>query len=89
MTITTLESVTIEHLDFDFEPACETPFCTFGHPRATHILISPCCEVLSCTGCAEDAEECVTLAMVMGARLRCRRCDAVNSADSCRVEPLA
>lgn len=89
MTVTTLEPVTIDHLDFDFEPTCETTMCEWGRPKATHILIAPCCEIFSCTPCAEIAEESVAYAVMLGAQLRCRHCNVVSAPHLCRIEPLA
>lgn len=88
MTITTLEPATIEHLDFD--PACETAYCAFGRPRATHILILPCpCkEKLACTPCTEHSKEVFRQAVQEDRKLRCNHCGRQFQPHQFQIEPL-
>lgn len=76
MSITTLEPVTIDHLDFEPEQACECDTCRVGHPTATHIVIPhmfcACFDaIFACADCVRRWRE----LMLAGAdQLSCNRC---------------
>lgn len=61
MTVTTPETATIEHLDW--EPACNSASCKHGHPPATHSVQwnFPCTcrddRTLACAPCAVRIDE--------------------------------
>ena len=46
--------------DLDFEPACQSDYCTTGHPAATHsaiFLLCTCPPLPICTHCAQKVRQ--------------------------------
>ena len=80
MTITTLEPVTAESLDW--RPPCEFFECDNA---ATHIQTWNCHSILLCVESIKRQREDVR---IWGPDLRCHKCKRIFSSDEVRTEPL-